>query len=403
MTDPAAAVLDTLPVASTGSPGLPPREAPPQPRRLPLEFTATGGEYFRIWIVNLLLTIVTLGIYSAWAKVRKTRYLLSNTRLDGAAFQYHGRPGAILRGRLLVGAFAVAYSLAGRISITAGIVAASVLGLLAPWLFFKAMRFKLTNTSWRGVRFGFDSTAGASYIALAPGVVMWVLLATQVATLRPVSPGEQPAMAGFFFMYSVFLALVPLLHARLKAYQHRATTWGDVRFDFEPSTGAFYKLYAKTFLVALAPVLVIGVGVAVVVGVYASGRPAPGPSTEAMLPFFVAMYAAMLVAYVFVFAYFSARAQRLVWERTHGGPFAFSTRITAWGLIGIWMKNGILTLLTVGLYWPWAAVDIARYQIACTDIECTGSLDAIAAGAGAVERSAAGDGAIDLVGWDIGL
>jgi hypothetical protein len=78
---------------------------PPQPQRLPIRFTGSGGEYFRIWIVNLLLTLVTLGIWSAWAKVRKTRYFWSNTQLAGAAFRYHGNPGAILRGRLLAGAF----------------------------------------------------------------------------------------------------------------------------------------------------------------------------------------------------------------------------------------------------------------------------------------------------------
>ena len=41
------------------------------PTDYPVRFVGTGSEYFRIWIVNLLLTIVTLGIYSAWAKVRR--------------------------------------------------------------------------------------------------------------------------------------------------------------------------------------------------------------------------------------------------------------------------------------------------------------------------------------------
>jgi len=34
-------------------------------------FHGTGREYFKIWIVNLVLTIATLGIYAAWAKVRR--------------------------------------------------------------------------------------------------------------------------------------------------------------------------------------------------------------------------------------------------------------------------------------------------------------------------------------------
>ena len=55
---------------------------------LPFEFRGNGGEYFRIWIVNLLLTIVTLGIYSAWAKVRRLRYFYGNTYLDGHPFEF---------------------------------------------------------------------------------------------------------------------------------------------------------------------------------------------------------------------------------------------------------------------------------------------------------------------------
>lgn len=58
----------------------------------PLHFTGSGGEYFHIWIVNLLLTILTLGVYSAWAKVRRLQYFCRNTRLAGASFDYHGNP-----------------------------------------------------------------------------------------------------------------------------------------------------------------------------------------------------------------------------------------------------------------------------------------------------------------------
>jgi Zn-dependent protease with chaperone function len=68
---------------------------------VPFEFRATGAEYLRIWIVNLLLTIVTVGIYSAWAKVRRLRYFYGSTALDGASFEYHGKPLAILKGRLI--------------------------------------------------------------------------------------------------------------------------------------------------------------------------------------------------------------------------------------------------------------------------------------------------------------
>src|SRR3954471_6399831 len=50
-------------------------------QRHPFIFSGKGGEYFKIWIVNILLSIVTLGIYSAWAKVRNKQYFYGNTQL----------------------------------------------------------------------------------------------------------------------------------------------------------------------------------------------------------------------------------------------------------------------------------------------------------------------------------
>ena len=67
------------------------------------EFTGTANEYFRIWIVNVFLSVITLGIYSAWAKVRTRQYFYANTKLDGHPFEYLGNPIAILKGNLVVG------------------------------------------------------------------------------------------------------------------------------------------------------------------------------------------------------------------------------------------------------------------------------------------------------------
>ena len=78
-----------------------PPAPPPGPRVERLRFSGTAGEYFGIWIVNLFLTVITLGIYSAWAKVRKKRYFYGNTWLVDSNFEYHGNPVAILKGRII--------------------------------------------------------------------------------------------------------------------------------------------------------------------------------------------------------------------------------------------------------------------------------------------------------------
>src|SRR5437867_5664384 len=86
----------------------------PAEERYPVEFTASASEYFRIWIVNLGLTIVTLGIYSAWAKVRKRRYLYCHTLIGGEGFEYRAKPWPILKGRLIALGFLIAVFAAGN-------------------------------------------------------------------------------------------------------------------------------------------------------------------------------------------------------------------------------------------------------------------------------------------------
>src|ERR1051326_346313 len=68
-------------------------------------FHGDAREYFRIWIVNALLSVCTLGIFSAWASVRTRRYLRGNTELLGHRFDYTADPRGILTGRALVAAF----------------------------------------------------------------------------------------------------------------------------------------------------------------------------------------------------------------------------------------------------------------------------------------------------------
>jgi uncharacterized membrane protein YjgN (DUF898 family) len=380
-----------------------PDASAPQLQRLPIRFTGKGGEYFRIWIVNLLLTLVTLGIWSAWAKVRKTRYFWSNAQLGGAAFQYTGNPVAILRGRLLAGAIFVVYSVAGRLSVTAGLVAGIGLLLLGPWFFYKSMRFRLANTSWRGLRFGFESTADRAYAVLAPAIVFGLFLLYALADMRRVMPGQRPRPWLFLVGELAFFALWPWLHARIKAYQHASTRYGTLAFRFEPSTGAFYGVYGKTFLVALPFVILMGLGVVgVAVAMRGTGAD-PQAAKAAFVPTLAVVYSVMLVAYPVVGSFAAARLQRLVWTQTNAGAVHFSTTVKARGLMRVWVINGLLTLLTLGLYWPWAAVKIARYRLECMTVEAGAGLEEIGAGSLDAERSATGEGAVDFFGWDIGL
>ena len=129
--------------------------SPSQKEAQPFEFTGRGGEYFRIWIVNLALTILTLGIYSAWAKVRRLQYFYRNTALAGSSFDYHGNPLAILKGRLIAVGLLVIYNFAGAFNMALGLAVLAALLAVAPWLIQRSISFKLVNSSYRGLRFHF--------------------------------------------------------------------------------------------------------------------------------------------------------------------------------------------------------------------------------------------------------
>ena len=142
----------------TESTSLPQREA----QHHAVTFTGNGREYFGIWIVNVLLSIVTLGIYSAWAKVRRMQYFARNTQIDGASFDYHGDPKAILKGRLIAFALFAIYQFAGIAHPFLGVGVAIVLAGVMPALLLRSLRFRLYNLSYRGLRFHFTGTTVCS-------------------------------------------------------------------------------------------------------------------------------------------------------------------------------------------------------------------------------------------------
>lgn len=121
---------------------------------IPFRFSGDAGEYFRIWAVNTALSIVTLGIYSAWAKVCRVRYFYANTSMDGSAFTYHASPVAILKGRVIAVTALITLVALQHFQPVAGQILSVGIGLTFPYLLVRALVFRNGNSSYRGIRFG---------------------------------------------------------------------------------------------------------------------------------------------------------------------------------------------------------------------------------------------------------
>ena len=103
-------------------------------------------------------------------------------------------------------------------------------------------------------------------------------------------------------------------------------------------------------------------------------------------------------------AYLQARTQDLVWNRTEASGLRFESRLAFRALLGLRLKNLLLLALTLGLYWPWAAVATARLRLAAVTVLSDEPLDRLAGDLrAAAPADASGDAAADLAGFDFGL
>ncbi|WP_197337906.1 YjgN family protein [Ralstonia solanacearum] len=344
--------------------------APAAPQPLRVSFRGSGSEYFRIWIVNLLLTIVTLGLYSAWAKVRTLQYFYRNTRLGGASFNYHGSPTAILKGRAIIFVLAVAFNLSGQVSPVLTLLLLAAIGLVFPWLLVRSLRFRMANSSYRGLRFAFTGKDAEAYKVF----LLW------------------PVLTVF-----TFYLLAPFAHQRFKQYQHKNTRFGTASFDFSATAGNFYGVYLRTVGFAVLGVMLLGV-VAGVMGL--SSAAFGGKAGAAVLSFmpFLLMVAVML----FLGPYFQSRLQNVVWNHTTLGAHRFKSEVSARKLFWIYITNAALLLVTLGLFMPFAKVRLARYKLESVTLLADGSLDTFIAGE-STKVDALGDAAVDWYDIDIAL
>ena len=333
-------------------------------------FTGKGGEYFRIWIVNLFLTIITLGIYSAWVKVRRVQYFQRNTWLNGSSFDYHGTPIAILKGRLLAVSMFVAYNLALKTMPMVGLAIALLIAAVMPLLLVKSFRFRLYNTSYRGLRFGFIGSVKSAYMKFL---------------LLPI-----------FTLFTLYL-LAPFTHQRIKSYQHNNSRFGQTSFSFDASAGSFYKIYLQALLIFVA---IIGIFSFAAYSLLHGQLTLDVKNKNTFIFIVMAVYAIFIIAILFIAPFFVARLQNLVWNHTRLGAHRFASTLSAGGLMWIIFSNFIFIILTLGLFKPFADIRMARYRMEHMALLPDGDVEAFIAGE-QQQASATGTEAAEIFDIDI--
>lgn len=352
-------------------------------------FTGSGREYFKIWMVNLFLSVITLGIYSAWAKVRRIQYFDRNTQLAGAVFDFDGDPKAIFRGRVLAVILLAAYHYAFGFSVAFGITVVVLLLASLPFLMRGALRFRLRNTRYRGLRFGFGGAAADAYAAYLPPLLMFLLPAVLVA----LDPSGK--MVGLVFL---FYLVWPLMHGAMKRYQHRHLQYGSLSSSFDVPKLRFYVPYLKAMgLSLLGMIAALAISFGGIMLVEKTGH--TGRQNSA----FVGIFAGLLVGYVMYLLtgpYLQVRIGNMAWSATALPGMQISSHLKARSYMKLQLVNSILTLLTLGLYRPFAVVRAYRYRLEHITVTTEGSFEHAVAGV-APAGSAGADGVADFLGVDL--
>ncbi len=335
-------------------------------------FHGSGREYFGIWIVNILLSIVTLGIYSAWAKVRTKRYFNGNTELAGHRFDYHAEPIQILKGRIVVVVVLVALNLLSQLHPALALVVFAVYMIALPWVIVRGLAFNANMTSYRNVRFHFHNTKWKAFSSF----IAWPFAA--MLTLG---------------------ALVPFASRAAARFLGNGHMFGQSHFAADPPLGPYYKGLGLVYLLVFGPLLFIGL---IFGGAYFAGGSGDildailgGTAIIAVLIF----YAGLIFAFV-IYSVYSRNNGFNHLTLQNGHRFLSTMRVLPF--VWIVASNLVLIIVTLTLYSPWARVRMARYLADNTTMYAADNLDNF------VGQQVQGTGVtsgefLDIEGFDFGF
>lgn len=303
-----------------------------QPRILEkyrFRFHGSSSEYFGIWFSNILLTILTLTLYSPWAKSRRMRYFYGNTELLNRRFDFTGLPSKIFLGRLLALEIYLVLLVLSNYSVILATVGFTSIYIAVPWLFRLTLKFKSRNSKFGNSRFFFYGENRYLYRILIIEVLKTVATA---------------------------FILLPRLIWLYKHYCLDHLQLGQLKFNFTATHKDFMKsvyrplfsLFALTFTLIFIQNYIEDMASAQVISII--------------------MGIIWLIGLVFILPLMLARIYITTWNHLYLGQNYFKTRATQWRYAWIILSNWMVKLITLGLLSAWAEVRLYRYKLDMLDL-----------------------------------
>jgi uncharacterized membrane protein YjgN (DUF898 family) len=202
-----------------------------------VRFLGDEGAYWRLRIKGAALVVVTLGIYRFWLATDVRRFLWSNTEISGDTLEYNGLATELLVGFLFALAiltplymvFALAMLELDMVVIKPALIGFALLALLGEYALYRARRYRLTRTVFRGLRF---DQHGSPWRYAVYALMCWAIV---IVTL------------GLAYPWTL---------AFLERFKMRNTSYGDLHGRFEGSGLALFLRGLPLWLLIVGPLFV---------------------------------------------------------------------------------------------------------------------------------------------------
>jgi uncharacterized membrane protein YjgN (DUF898 family) len=303
------------------------------------------GELYGIFFLNLLLGIITLGIYRFWGRTRYRRYLWSHTSYDGDRFEYTGTGGELFRGFLIAFGVLIAFvAIIGAAQWMLGperaalvlVIALPIYAILFVLAFaarYTALRYRLTRTQWRGIRGGLSGSA----INFA---------------LRSIGYGILSSVTLYQF--------IPFATVRLWRYRIQNVFFGTAQARFEGRGRDLYWRFLGSFLiwigvgVVVIVIAVVGSGLAAMAGDTGAGEPRPIPIGAFSVVHWaiVGLIISWWVFGLIVFMWYQAFVFRYITKGAEIAGLRFGSNVTGGRLLRLIIGNLLLLFVTFGIGYP---------------------------------------------------
>ncbi len=367
--------------------------SPPSPdaQRTALLYEGRLGELYRIFLVNLLLTFLTGGLYRFWAKTRLRRYLWSHTSLSGDRFEYTGTGAEMFFGFVIVMVFIVLAQI-GMYALAIGSQPGDPIftvvqfcgGTIILYITFvaqyAAQRYRLTRTLWRGISGGMTGSA-------------WVW-----------------GLKGMFFSVLSLLTMTlawPWAQMRLVDDRINNSFFGDAKASAHTSSKSLYVAYLVGLVIAAVLSVVAISIISGLIGLMVTKLGLPDqlnldPANKLKIPpeligiillgavaFFFAFWTITIVA----FSFYQAAMIREIAAKLSLGGLRFATSVTAGALMRRIFGNIFIVLVTLGFGIPIAIHRTMRFIV--TNVEVVGNVDGSEISRAHLKRPRMGEGLLE--------